>query len=70
MPPLPPIDPKAVFLNIPYDEEFRSLYVAYVVGLYQIGLVPHVIYGPGVLRELCLLASRLTELIRKVKSRS
>jgi hypothetical protein len=32
MPP-PPIDPNAVFLNFPYDEQFQSLYVAYVVGL-------------------------------------
>ena len=39
MPPLP--DPKGVFLNIPYDEEFSSLYVAYIVGLCQLGLVPH-----------------------------
>ena len=39
MPPLP--DPKGVFLNVPYDEEFSSLYVAYVVGLIQLGLVPH-----------------------------
>jgi len=43
MPP-PPIDPNpnSVFLNIPYDEEFRTLYVAYIVGLYQLGLVPHI----------------------------
>ncbi len=40
MPPQP-LDPKAVFLNIPYDEEFSSLYVAYIVGLYYLGLVPH-----------------------------
>ena len=39
MPPLP--DPKGVFLNVPYDEEFSSLYVAYIVGLIQLGLVPH-----------------------------
>lgn len=39
MPPLP--DPNAVFLNVPYDEEFKSLYIAYIVGLYQLGLVPH-----------------------------
>ena len=39
MPPLP--DPNAVFLNIPYDEEFQKLYVAYIVGLCQMGLVPH-----------------------------
>ena len=39
MPPLP--DTNAVFLNIPFDEEFRSLYLAYVVGLIQLGLAPH-----------------------------
>jgi hypothetical protein len=39
VPPQP--DPNGVFLNIPYDEEFRSLYIAYIVGLYQLGLVPH-----------------------------
>ena len=39
MPPLP--DPNGVFLNIPYDEEFRSLYIAYIVGLCQLDLVPH-----------------------------
>lgn len=41
MPPQPP-DPKAVFLNIPYDPEFRSLYVAYIVGLCHLGFVPHI----------------------------
>jgi len=52
MPPLP-IDPIAVFLNIPYDEEFRSLYTAYVVGLYQLGLVPHLASEiPGSARRL------------------
>lgn len=35
------VDPNSVFLNIPYDEEFFSLYIAYVVGLFQLGLVPH-----------------------------
>jgi len=37
----PPPDPRAVFLNIPYDEGFHGLYVAYIVGLFQLGLVPH-----------------------------
>ena len=41
MPPQPP-DSKAVFLNIPYDQEFRSLYVAYIVGLCHLGFVPHI----------------------------
>jgi hypothetical protein len=40
VPPRP--DLNAVFLNIPYDEEFTNLYIAYIVGLYQLGLLPHV----------------------------
>jgi hypothetical protein len=40
--PQPPIDPKAVFLNVPYDKEFGNLYIAYIVGLYQLGLVPRI----------------------------
>ena len=39
MPPLP--DQNGVFLNIPYDEEFSSLYIAYIVGLCHLDLVPH-----------------------------
>lgn len=39
MPPLP--DPNGVFLNVPYDQEFSSLYVAYIVGLCQLDMVPH-----------------------------
>ena len=37
----PPPDPNTVFLNVPYDEEFHTLYIAYIVGLFQLGLVPH-----------------------------
>jgi hypothetical protein len=37
----PPPELNSVFLNVPYDDEFRSLYIAYVVGLCQLGLVPH-----------------------------
>ncbi len=40
--PLPPIEPQAVFLNIPYDNEFRNLYIAYIVGLCHLGFVPHI----------------------------
>jgi len=29
---------ESVFLNIPYDKEFENLYVAYIVGLTQLGL--------------------------------
>jgi hypothetical protein len=32
----------AVFLNIPYDERFRILYLAYIAGLVHLGLEPRV----------------------------
>ena len=32
----------AVFLNIPYDEPFRRLYIAYITGLIHLGLDPRV----------------------------
>jgi hypothetical protein len=52
MPPQPP-EAKAVFLNIPYDEEFSGLYVSYVVGLYSLNLVPHIASEiPGGVRRL------------------
>jgi hypothetical protein len=35
----------AVFLNIPYDPRFRSLYLAYIAGLVHLGLVPRVTLG-------------------------
>jgi hypothetical protein len=59
VPPLP--DPNGVFLNIPYDEEFSSLYIAYIVGLFQLGLVPHIASEiPGGKRRL----DRIFELIQ------
>jgi hypothetical protein len=33
---------QTVFLNIPYDDQFEKLYLAYVVGLTQLGLDIHV----------------------------
>jgi hypothetical protein len=52
MPPQP-LDPKAVFLNVPYDQEFRSLYLAYIVGLCHLGFVPHIASEiPGGARRL------------------
>lgn len=52
MPP-PPVNPDAVFLNIPYDDDFRSLYLAYIVGIYQLRLVPFIASGiPGGERRL------------------
>lgn len=35
----------AVFLNIPYDERFRALYLAYIAGLVHLGLEPRVTLG-------------------------
>jgi len=41
-------DVKAVFLNIPYDDKFKHLYLAYIVGLSALGLVPFATLGiPG-----------------------
>ena len=37
-----------MFLNIPYDKRFRRLYLAYIVGLTQLGLQPYATLGiPG-----------------------
>lgn len=53
--------PNAVFLNIPYDRTFRRLYLAYVVGLVQLGLEPRTTLGiPGGKRRL----ERILELIQ------
>jgi hypothetical protein len=35
----------AVFLNIPYDQRFRALYLAYIAGLVHLGLEPRVTLG-------------------------
>ena len=32
---------ESVFLNLPYDSAFENLYLAYVVGLRQLGLTIH-----------------------------
>jgi hypothetical protein len=39
--PRPAVRSNAVFLNVPYDQDFRRLYLAYIVGLVHVGLVPH-----------------------------
>ena len=36
------ITENAVFLNIPYDQRFRSLYLAYIAGLVHLGFLPRV----------------------------
>lgn len=52
MPP-PPVNPKAIFLNIPYDKEFENLYLAYIVGVCQLDLVSFITSGlPGGERRL------------------
>jgi hypothetical protein len=62
VPPLP--DPNGVFLNVPYDEEFSSLYIAYIVGLSQLDLVPHIASEiPGGKRRL----DRIFELIQSCR---
>ena len=50
---IPDVIPNAVFLNIPYDSGFRRLYLAYIVGLTQLGLQPYATLGiPGGARRL------------------
>ena len=62
MPPLP--NPNGVFLNVPYDEEFSRLYIAYIVGLSQLDLVPHIAFEiPGGKRRL----DRIFELIQSCR---
>ena len=81
--PLPGVDLNDVFLNIPYDEEFRSLYIS-IVGLCQLGSglqfvkivddIPerngtHDPFGQGVFKELCGLSSRISEVLRQARTR-
>jgi hypothetical protein len=48
----------AVFLNIPYDQRFRSLYLAYIAGLVHLGLEPRVTLGiPSGTRRLDRIAT-------------
>jgi hypothetical protein len=62
VPPRP--DPNAVFLNIPYDDDFSNLYIAYIVGLCRLGLVPHVTSEiPGGARRL----DRIFQLIQNCR---
>ena len=41
----PLVKPNAVFVKIPYDERFRRLYLAYIVGLTHLGLEPRATLG-------------------------
>lgn len=36
---------QSVFLNIPYDQRFKKLYLAYIAGLVHMGFVPRVTLG-------------------------
>jgi len=51
--PLAQAQPIALFLNIRYNDRFRRLYLAYIVGLSQLGLQPRATLGiPGGERPL------------------
>lgn len=61
---LPPVTEDAVFLNIPYDKNFERPYLAYIVGLVELGLEPRVTLGvPGGDRRL----DRILELIQSCR---
>ena len=62
--PTPFVQLNAVFLNIPYDEDFRPLYLAYIVGLCMMDMKPWIASGvPGGRRRL----SRILELIQRCR---
>jgi hypothetical protein len=53
-----------VFLNLPYDQKFRSLYLAYIAGLVHLGFIPRVTLGlPGGARRL----DKILEQIRRCR---
>jgi hypothetical protein len=57
---IPAVTEDAVFLNIPYDENFERPYLAYIVGLVQLGLEPRVTLGvPGGERRLDRILERI-----------
>jgi hypothetical protein len=54
-------EPNTVFLNIPYDAKFERLYLAYIVGLIELGLKPRATLAiPGGTARL----ERIIELIQ------
>ena len=58
------VSQNAVFLNIPYDNRFRKLYLAYIVGLTHLGLEPRATLGiPGGNRRL----DRILDLIKSCR---
>jgi hypothetical protein len=38
-------NPRAVFLNLPYDREFEPLYLAYIAGISSLRVIPRVTHG-------------------------
>jgi hypothetical protein len=55
------VEPDSVFLNIPYDARFQALYLAYIVGLTELGLKPRATLAiPGGARRL----DRIFELLQ------
>jgi hypothetical protein len=49
----PKTDPTFAFLNIPFDQQFESLYLAFIAGLSGFGLIPQaVLQIPGSQRRL------------------
>ena len=57
----PRVEPNSVFLNIPYDNRFQNLYLAYIVGLTELGLTPKATLAiPGGVTRL----DRIFELIQ------
>jgi hypothetical protein len=49
---------KSVFLNLPYDNRFRNLFLAYVAGISSFGLIPRATLEiPGSLRRLDRISS-------------
>ena len=62
--PKPRVEPNSVFLNIPYDRRFQPLYLAYIVGMTELGLTPKATLSiPGGTRRL----DRIFELIKTCK---
>ena len=56
------VDPRAVFLNLPYDKEFEPLFLAYIAGVSCLRLIPCVTLGiPGGDRRL----DRIFDLVRR-----
>ena len=52
----------AVFLNIPYDQRFQALYLAYISGLVHLGLEPRVTLG------IMGGTRRLDKIVREIQS--